>query len=76
MLNIEFTKGTEGEALYINDKEPTIENIKEVLHKLIDIDRDKSFLESVLIDYMITLGSEEYITYVDEQYDTKYTLNL
>lgn len=76
MLNIEYIKRADTEFIKINNQKVNLNNLKEALYKFISIDTDKDNLQDILIDYMVTKGSEEYTTYGDDTYETKYTIEL
>lgn len=70
-----YTSNSE-ESLVINNSEPKVKDLQDILCKLIKEDLDKENLKDMLIDYVVTVGSIKEKQYSGNTYKFIYTLDI
>ena len=70
-----YTSNSE-ESLLINNSEPKIEDLQDILCKLIKEDFNKENLKDILIDYIVTKGSIKEKRYSGNTYKFIYSLDI
>ena len=68
--------GNSEESFTINNLEPKIEDLQNILCKLIKEDLDKENLKDMLIDYVVTIGSIKEKQYSGDTYKFIYSLDI